>query len=185
MWRNDILKEAARITPPSEWAPIHLSGHACGSVARGLMMYDPAAVVSILGFPRVQVNGFFPEKAAELVAVSRDFSMELILQTPSIELLEPFAAFAKTLTCASLLLDGSAGTGLFPERLPPPTPDVAMGYAGGIGPTNVEGVLEVLSRFDAEGWIDMETGVRTDDKFDLTKVRRVLELARPFVGKQA
>jgi hypothetical protein len=26
----------------------------------------------------------------------------------------------------------------------------------------------------------METGVRTDDKFDLAKVRRVLEISKPY-----
>ena len=36
-------------------------------------------------------------------------------------------------------------------------------------------------------WIDMETKVRSDDdrQFDLEKVRRCLEIAAPFVVKEA
>lgn len=33
-------------------------------------------------------------------------------------------------------------------------------------------------------WIDMESGVRTDNQFDLARVRRVLEIAAPFIGKE-
>ena len=52
--------------------------------------------------------------------------------------------------------------------------DVRMGYAGGIGPDNVVDVLRDIGPVRPT-WIDMESGVRTGDKFDLAKVRRVLE----------
>jgi hypothetical protein len=32
-----------------------------------------------------------------------------------------------------------------------------------------------------EAWIDLESGARTNDCFDLDKVRRILELAKPFI----
>jgi hypothetical protein len=32
-------------------------------------------------------------------------------------------------------------------------------------------------------WIDMESGVRTDDWFDIDKVRRVLEICEPIINK--
>jgi phosphoribosylanthranilate isomerase len=57
-----------------------------------------------------------------------------------------------------------------------------FGFAGGIGPDNVKRVIrEISAKVDAPFWIDMESGVRTDDRFDLNKVRRVLETAAPFV----
>jgi phosphoribosylanthranilate isomerase len=67
------------------------------------------------------------------------------------------------------LFDRSGG--LWP---PHPGGDRLVGYAGGIGPDNVADVLEQIG---ATGpyWIDMESGVRTDDRFDLGKCRRVCE----------
>ena len=49
-----------------------------------------------------------------------------------------------------------------------------LGFAGGIGPDNVLDVIRDIGPRDPY-WIDMESGVRTDDKLDLAKVRRVLE----------
>lgn len=53
---------------------------------------------------------------------------------------------------------------------------------GRLNPDNVAGHLLAIEKV-AHGyttWIDMETGVRTQDAFDLDKVRRVLELAAPY-----
>ena len=30
-------------------------------------------------------------------------------------------------------------------------------------------------------WIDLESGVRTDDRFDLEKVSRVLSITKPYI----
>ena len=58
-----------------------------------------------------------------------------------------------------------------------------IGYAGGISPDNVADKLTYLFENvrDGEFWIDMESGVRTDDWFDLDKVRRVLEICQPII----
>jgi hypothetical protein len=45
----------------------------------------------------------------------------------------------------------------------------------------VQYTLDQLSGFEVPFWIDMESGVRTDDRFDLTKVTRVLERTAPYV----
>lgn len=84
------------------------------------------------------------------------------------------------------------------------------GYAGGLGPDNLAEqlprIMEAASQpdmsveFDADVvaqrksdpppgatiWIDMETRVRSDNdrKFDLAKVRRCLEIAKPFVTEK-
>ena len=50
-------------------------------------------------------------------------------------------------------------------------------------PGNVAGVLEAIAAVVPPGyetWIDMESGVRTDDEFDLGKVRAVLRAAAPY-----
>jgi len=58
------------------------------------------------------------------------------------------------------------------------------GYAGGINPGNVESIVKQISASLPDGerfWIDMESGVRTDDKFDLKLVQDVLESCQPYV----
>lgn len=82
-------------------------------------------------------------------------------------------------TAVDWLFDASGGTGKLPKAWPKyPTNQIQVGngygYAGGIRPDNV---LEVLEAIDARGpyWIDMETGVRTDDWLDLSKCREVCE----------
>jgi hypothetical protein len=81
------------------------------------------------------------------------------------------------------LFDGSGGQGKSPDTWPSPhSTGVPMGFAGGLGPTNV--LSQLLKIEDAAGtrefatWIDMEGRVRTDDtpaKLDMGRVRSVLE----------
>jgi hypothetical protein len=80
----------------------------------------------------------------------------------------------------SALVDCSGGTGLEIKSFPK-TPGLHLGYAGGISPDNVDGILSILKDYTEPYWIDMESGVRTDDKFDLCKVRKVLEICRDFL----
>lgn len=76
----------------------------------------------------------------------------------------------------SALLDASGGTGknttidVFDSQY-------KVGYAGDISPENVENKLSVLleSPYVDKFWIDMESGVRTDDLFALDKVEDVLK----------
>lgn len=79
---------------------------------------------------------------------------------------------------ASYLLDASCGAGIDTPIEIVTSPGVHIGYAGGIGPDNVEGKLRTLLEHptDDKFWIDMETRVRTEDWFDLDKVEQVLEI---------
>lgn len=82
----------------------------------------------------------------------------------------------------SVLLDASGGQGIdTPIRILKTHGKV--GYAGGINPDNVADKLTYLFEnvHDGEFWIDMESGVRTDDWFDTAKVRRVLEICEPII----
>jgi hypothetical protein len=51
------------------------------------------------------------------------------------------------------------------------------GYADGLNPDNIGVALPAIAACVPEGqpyWIDMESGVRTDDRFDLDKCELVL-----------
>ena len=51
-----------------------------------------------------------------------------------------------------------------------------IGYAGGITPDNVVSVLEEVCKSEKlANWIDLESGIRTDDKFDFDKAQLFLQ----------
>lgn len=82
----------------------------------------------------------------------------------------------------SMLLDASGGLGIdTPITLYPS--DGKIGYAGGFNSDNVGNKLAYLMENVRQGefWIDMESGVRTDDWFDLDKVRRVLAICNEVI----
>lgn len=82
----------------------------------------------------------------------------------------------------SMLIDGSGGQGIdCPVSIYPSSQKV--GYAGGINPDNVAEKLSFLLQNVRMGefWIDMESGVRTDDWFDTDKVRRVLRICKEVI----
>ena len=93
------------------------------------------------------------------------------------------------------LFDVSGGAGVLPAKWPAPwfpggdNPLTAHGYAGGLSPDNLAEQLPRIAAAagDCRIWIDVETKVRSghDTLFDLTKVRRFLEAAAPFVGKES
>lgn len=79
----------------------------------------------------------------------------------------------------SILYDLSGGRGIFPTSWPRPDSYLPCGYAGGISPDNMAQVLTDLGKVCKQPfWIDMESGVRTDNKLDLGKVRTVLTQAK-------
>lgn len=82
----------------------------------------------------------------------------------------------------NFLYDGSGGRGVSPENWRNVIPNHFTGYAGGLNPDNLEEALINIERSvgDNEIWIDTETGVRTDDKLDLDKVVRFLEIAKKY-----
>jgi phosphoribosylanthranilate isomerase len=76
----------------------------------------------------------------------------------------------------SLLVDGSGGRGLSPERWVKPTTSKRVGFAGGLGPDNISAEYARIKEV-AEGdfWIDMEGKLRDEnDWFDTEKAYRML-----------
>jgi phosphoribosylanthranilate isomerase len=85
-----------------------------------------------------------------------------------------------------ILLDASGGRGIswqeagWPDIPEPWASRYDVGYAGGINVDNVEQtVFELLQQHKdvEEGfvWIDLESGARTEDKFDIDKVLTILD----------
>lgn len=173
-WR-DRLRAEQRGTPG-----LRLSAHLCGTLAKLVMGGE--VLFAEPGFSRIQLNGFMPDSCARLRLHQ---GQEIILQVQAeagLQQAVDFAQFAQRSTGTnsfSLLFDPSGGRGVESFSYPPVPLGLRMGYAGGIGPSNVLRVLGdiIASNGICDGlpWIDMESGIRTDKAFDLAKVRSVLE----------
>lgn len=77
-----------------------------------------------------------------------------------------------------ILYDSSLGKGKFiGDILPPPFHDVYTGYAGGINPDNILDIVKQIIKIDVgvAVYLDIESGIRTNNKWDNDKVERILK----------
>lgn len=145
--------------------------HVCGQLAR-LFLSAPDALVSpspvIQAADRVQINvaeNFWPtghhvDKYAAAMRLSDAFGKPVIVQV------RDAAAWPTALCGVEYLFDRSGGRGEVAEQVPPVT-NFPVGYAGGLGPSNVHAFLNRLRPMShvrpyAPFWIDMESGIRED-----------------------
>lgn len=149
------------------WSNLRLSAHLCGAYSDAIMAGQPILDIPVdLGyFRRIQVNHATPDPT-RIVEFRKGWGpMRCIAQARG-----PFPDDDSV----DWLFDASGGRGVAPAAWPA-HPGRLVGYAGGIGPDNVLSVLAAGVGSAAPYWIDMESGVRTDDRFDLEKCRAVCE----------
>ena len=149
--------------------------HLCGPASQLLMggFYDRslAQLCFIRGFGRWQINAAaYPEPTRVRDRLQRYTEAPGIIQVRGEEFPPPVRGL-------QYLYDESGGRGRVAPSWPGPSSlDGRCGYAGGLRPDNVQEVLARCPAPDDSFWIDMESGVRTGEDFDLAKCRRVLEL---------
>ena len=168
---------------------LNLSAHLCGSVARAAVRgnFEPFrdwARSSPFIFNRCQLNIATSKENPDSFDVCEDAFLfdEIILQQRSVENCDLYIN-SKWNEYVTMLLDASGGEGIDTSLVA--FVGKKIGYAGGINPDNVAEKLTFLMENELVGdfWIDMESGVRTDDWFDIDKVRRVLEICEPIINK--
>lgn len=180
------MYELEKIASPN----MQLSLHLCGQAARETIGGSETWLRDRKQFKRVQLNGYestgMISNGLRMAAKDREF----ILQARDVM---SFAHCARDTELiggnASVLYDPSGGRGVVVEWPEKPGDWFDAGYAGGIDPDNVGTRIAMASALGAS-WIDMESGVRdvvvsdgkTDDVFDLERVRCVLERASRFIG---
>ncbi len=172
----------------------HLSLHICGQAASdaALGQWDEINYLTYNGlsfFNRFQLN--ISNRNDKPYCAYRALPIygggEVIIQTRNADYADLFHRTEKmwgNLGQFSMLLDASGGKGVdCPINIYPYSGKI--GYAGGINPDNVADKLTFLFEHVNKGefWIDMESGVRTDDWFDLGKVEQVLETCQPIIRK--
>ena len=197
------LGATARQMQSAGCPPMRLAAHFCGARVNELLGGGAAAArllqeVVRLGFGRVQINATavngvdtsqLADAAPVLWKLLQEFpQLEFIVQKneetrPLWEPLEAWqAADAPSLSNLAMLVDESKGTGIQSSFWPKPSPIYKTGYAGGIGPDNVQSVLtDIVKVVGPHGcfWIDMESSLRSTkngrDIFDLDKCFQVID----------
>lgn len=169
-----------------------LSAHLCGKWVRDIVeegepSWWKAFPALSKRFERVQLNfhGQYHKAGRGFVgAIKRLPNEEFILQHDGVNDATILELGAKLPVVP--LFDRSGGAGVVPAAWPAPIWKY-QGYAGGLGPENIEDeihrILDVVG--DSRIWIDMETRVRTsnDEVFDLAKVESCLKKASIFVRR--
>ena len=175
---------------------LNLSLHVCGSAAHDAAIgnwidIDLGLLSGHTGiFRRIQLNvADHRNNPHHLWSPPYGSLQELIVQQHNADDIALFRHTAEiyqgdmTKDRISVLLDGSGGRGVdTPLKVLHGVGKV--GYAGGFNPDNVAEKLQYLLENVDSGmfWIDMESGVRTDDWFDTAKVRRVLCTCRDVIN---
>lgn len=192
--RYPSLEWMARLEQLDVQTCMHLCGHIVRQIApkdklTNLKPLDTA--LCLLGnLKRIQLNlsPYVPDYVShqtllEEYAVKNQVSLILQNKTfndPNVQ--ASIHEYDHWMTPISFLHDASGGHGRVGE-FEPPVEDAFTGYAGGIRPDNL---VETMDRIYATGlnqpfWIDMESGVRTDNQFDLDKVYSILSQAKQWI----
>lgn len=84
----------------------------------------------------------------------------------------------------SLLVDASGGRGIKPEAWQAPNTAKPVGFAGGLGPSNMLIELRRIAKVASGGWwIDMESSLRDiNDWFDIDRARNAIAAWRLACG---
>jgi len=154
-----------------------LSIHLCGSSVKELINKDKALIELISRFDRIQINTNAKslnkkELLNPLINTINELKFQFIMQSnrSNNDSLEYFPQNTH------ILLDASGGRGVTPEKWT----DISkygdlVGYAGGIGPDNIDETINKLELISQSNyWVDMESAIRTNNEFDISKCKEVM-----------
>lgn len=165
--------------------------HLCGGLAFEQLLQGklPSDVYLV---DRIQLNvnpnkrTFTDDQVVEIYHKSLTLGPDIILQRHK-DTVDPINRFLTELATKDkhrvhVLLDDSKGRGVFPDNweIPAEFSEYFCGVAGGMNPTNVSSVIQQIEPLGVNYWIDMESGIRTDNQFDLHKAREVLVIANLY-----
>jgi hypothetical protein len=176
---------------------IILSGHLCGQWVRDLCLGIPTFFEEFEHwqgwnmFNRIQLNFHAESHKVDSQKLAGLFNKYLaprhiIFQMDGVNEKTFYSMKAQYDIPMFPLFDQSGGIGRLPDNWPEQKSDQYSGYAGGLSPDNLKEELEKISKVASRlipTWIDAETHLRCkeDTLFCLTKVRRFLEVAKPWV----
>ena len=183
----------------------HKAAHLCGKeILRRFAAEDVELASELKDYQRVQLNfnakhteenlledmlkcttsGFYTHKTGvgtQFISQSNDNNEDITIGF--------FQAHRLLPNYHSVLFDASGGLGRSPKSWPKPFPNKLCGYAGGLGPDNILeelNLIKILTRQQHDVkkqalWIDMETKLRTNELFDLSKAQDVAEKVQHWI----
>lgn len=171
----------------------NLAAHLCGKWVDDANKGRFSFLKTDLGkrFGRIQLN-MAKDRLRKVLSLETDLwecsfgDKQIILGGPYQKYNLPIPAATMAAHGAVPLFDCSGGRGILTKEWPQPAQDeqgkpVFCGYAGGLGPDNLEEELGKIEAVvgDAEIWVDMESRVRNQqDEFDMSLCERVLGIAQ-------
>lgn len=179
-WLNQFL-----MTCPDVKKAIHL----CGKDVDAFLARDQNVLNKVRQFDRVQLNfnqRRDPKDLDRLTAVANEVPTAVILQHNSANQ-DLWQQLRERIEGLAMLFDSSGGGGRSPsDGWPEMLPGAVCGFAGGLGPDNIETEFAVISKVAAGRpfWIDMEGKLRSpvDDSFSLDACLAVLSHTASQVG---
>lgn len=163
---------------------LNLSAHFCGWYARQVLEQSNFKLITDLPsqYKRVQLNYNFTSStkwnlnALLLFAQKCDRNIILQYNRGNKSYIDHWMEVNTIPENINFLYDSSGGRGTEISDIKPPIGDMYTGYAGGIGADNIDSICSDIGRIPNMNtvWIDLESGARTHNEFDLDKVNRIL-----------
>lgn len=186
-WRNKFFSNI-----PKENTAIHLCGQEAFNVILSPEFEHSSLFQELKKTSRIQLNinarkdifSHAQVHAIYTILLKHDFTLILQYHERSKEWILPYIS-PKKIKNVHLLLDASLGKGVTPEKFEIPDElkklDYPIGFAGGLNPDNIASVhVQVKSFSLSKYWLDLESGARTDNIFDLGKAQKLCESVFKF-----
>lgn len=186
--------------PSSEWLrqlegwkkvckfPFHLSCHICGRWVRDICKGNWTILTDLPNlletFDRLQLNFHASRhdvKEELFLQGLAKAGKQFIFQYENVNNVLFHQAIDAGINAAPLF-DRSGGAGVLPIEWRQPILPMC-GYAGGLSPENLQEQLQLIDKVagDVPIWVDAETGIRSQEKFDLKKAIKFLEISESWL----
>lgn len=157
--------------------------HLCGSVIDRYLKQEQDVMDLCVPAVRIQLNlniGNYPDHeklSNDIMAVVAKYGHKVILQQNKTKEKFMNTFLTKNVSNISLLHDSSGGFGREISKVLPPDAKHFTGYAGGINPSNVAKIVNLIENTNPNQipyYIDMESGVRQNNIFSIDECKKVI-----------
>lgn len=163
---------------------VHSSLHLCGSVIERYLDKEKDVMDLCEKAQRIQLNlnikdyPDYQKLTDRIWSVLKQYGHSIILQQNKTKANFMEVFLKENIFPISILHDGSGGFGREISEVVAPDETHFTGYAGGIKPENVVKIVDLIESNNTNNkryYIDMESGVRTDNVFSLEKCQQVMD----------
>lgn len=191
-------KEGSQRYPSQDWIEslleidgIDLSAHFCGWWVKEVLENQNFDLITSLNsrFKRIQLNYNFKNSRNWDLAPLVEYAFShpersFILQLNKSNLYTITELTSKEIPDnIHFLYDASGGNGSKIKSIEIPMQNHYTGYAGGIGSDNIQEICSLISEnenYDTV-WVDLESGARIDNEFDIPTVENILNSSKNFI----